>query len=214
MASVLVVDDDDTVRDALCDLLAEEHFSQGVSSAEEAIALLDHETYDVVLTDISMPGLSGVELLGYIKQRRPDTAVIVISGIRDKGYAQSMLNLGAFNYLEKPFSLAAVEASVTRALIHRRPGESAPDESAASSTLVLGEREEPKVYVLSICAMNARSQEYAHKPEVLLALSEDDAKQKGVEVAHRRWPRADGWISHNVTAAEVPEDILTLGGID
>ena len=120
MAAILVVDDDDTIRDALYDLLSEEHLCHVAATVEQAIAWLDTETYDVVLTDISMPGLSGVELLGHVRQRQPNTPVIVISGISDQGHAQGLINLGAFHYLLKPFRLEDVEASVARAIEYHR----------------------------------------------------------------------------------------------
>jgi DNA-binding NtrC family response regulator len=67
-----------------------------------------------------MPGLSGLELLGIVRQRQPTTPVIIISGISDKEHAQGMLKLGAFDYLLKPFRLEDVEASVNRAIEHHR----------------------------------------------------------------------------------------------
>jgi DNA-binding NtrC family response regulator len=63
-----------------------------------------------------MPGLSGVELLSLVRQQNPQTPVIVISGISDKAYAEGLLRMGAFDYILKPFSLDAVEASVALAL--------------------------------------------------------------------------------------------------
>ncbi|MCM3871949.1 MAG: response regulator [Pyrinomonadaceae bacterium] len=121
MSLVLVVDDDENIRDTLYELLSEEHRCQTAETAEKALARLDVESYDVVLTDISMPGLSGLELLGHIRQKYPDTSVIVISGISDQEYAQGLIRLGAFDYLLKPFSLEAIMKSVKRALDHREP---------------------------------------------------------------------------------------------
>jgi DNA-binding NtrC family response regulator len=120
MAALLVVDDDETIRDTLYDLFSEAHLCHAAETAETALAFLDVETYDVVLTDISMPGVSGLELLGHILQRQPDTPVIIISGISDKEHAKGLIKLGAFDYLLKPFRLEDVEASVGRALEHRR----------------------------------------------------------------------------------------------
>lgn len=120
MAALLVVDDDDAVRDTLYDLFADEHLCHAADTAERALKYLDSETYDVVLTDISMPGVSGLELLGYVRQRQPETPVIIISGIGDRAYAEGLLKLGAFDYLLKPFRLEDVEASVVRALEHHR----------------------------------------------------------------------------------------------
>ena len=119
MSVVLVVDDDENIRDTLYELISEEYSCQTAETADKALARLDAESYDIVLTDISMPGLSGLELLGHIRQRHPDTTVIVISGISDQEYAQGMIRLGAFDYLLKPFSLEGVMKSIKRALDHR-----------------------------------------------------------------------------------------------
>jgi DNA-binding NtrC family response regulator len=120
MPRALVVDDDETIRDTLYELLSENYICQTAETAEKAFARLQADTYDVVLTDISMPGLSGLELLGQVRQRFPNTPVIVISGISDQEHAQGLIKLGAFDYLLKPFSLDAVEKSVRRALDYRK----------------------------------------------------------------------------------------------
>lgn len=120
MPRVLVVDDDETIRDTLYELLSEEYLCQTAETAEKAFARLEADTYDVVLTDISMPGLSGLELLGQVRQRFPDTPVIIISGISDQEHAQGLIKLGAFDFLLKPFKLEVVEKSVKRAIEFRR----------------------------------------------------------------------------------------------
>jgi DNA-binding NtrC family response regulator len=120
MAAILIVDDDDAVRDVLYDLFSEEHMCHAAATAEHALTYLGEQTYDAVLTDISMPGLSGVELLGYLRAERPDTPVIVVSGIGDREHAEGLMRLGAFDFILKPFSLDAVERSVARALEQSR----------------------------------------------------------------------------------------------
>src|ERR1700674_745787 len=120
MSRVLVVDDDETIRDTLYELLSEEYLCQTAETAEKAFARLEADSYDVVLTDISMPGLSGLELLGQVRQKFPDTPVIIISGISDQEHAQGLIKLGAFDFLLKPFKLEVVEKSVKRALEFRR----------------------------------------------------------------------------------------------
>ena len=120
MSLILVVDDDETIRDTLYELLSAEYDCQTAQTAEQALARLEVEAYDVVLTDISMPGLSGLELLGQMRQKYPDTPVIIISGISDQEHAQGLIRLGAFEYLLKPFRIEVVEKSVKRALDHRR----------------------------------------------------------------------------------------------
>ena len=116
MAAILIVDDDDAVRDTLYDLFSEEHLCHAASTAEQALSFVREQTYDVVLTDLSMPGLTGVELLGLLRQSQPDTPVIVITGISDRSHAEGLIRLGAFDYILKPFRLEAVEESVARAL--------------------------------------------------------------------------------------------------
>lgn len=120
MAAILIVEDDDKVRNVLYDLFADWHVCHVAATAEQALGYLEEESYDVVLTDISMPGLSGVELLGRVRQRRPDVPVIIVSGIDDREHASGLLELGAYDYLVKPFRLAEVETSVGRALEFRR----------------------------------------------------------------------------------------------
>jgi two-component system response regulator PilR (NtrC family) len=120
MATILIVDDDDVIRDMLYDLFEEQHRCHMAETAEQALKWLDTETYDVVLTDISMPGLSGVELLAVLRQRQAQTPVIVISGLSDREHAQGLMQMGAFDYLVKPFRVDAVEKSVKRALGYRR----------------------------------------------------------------------------------------------
>ena len=120
MAVILIVDDEEIVRDALRELFEEEHRCHTAETAEQALKWLETEKYDVIVTDISMPGLSGVELLGIIRQRQEDTPVIVISGLSDQEHARGLINMGAFDYLVKPFRLENVEESVGRALELRR----------------------------------------------------------------------------------------------
>lgn len=120
MPKILLVDDDETIRDTLYELLSQDYFCQTAETAEKAFARLEADQYDVVLTDISMPGLSGLELLGHVRQKFPDTPVIIVSGIGDQEHAQGLIRLGAFDFLLKPFSLEVVEKCVRRALEYRK----------------------------------------------------------------------------------------------
>ena len=116
MADILVVDDDDVIRDTLYELLAADYSCQTANTAEDALAKLEAQGFDVVLTDISMPGLNGRELLQKVVELYPGTPVIIISGHSDQGQAESLLSHGAFDYLLKPFRLEVVEESVKRAI--------------------------------------------------------------------------------------------------
>jgi DNA-binding NtrC family response regulator len=130
MPRVLVVDDDEVIRDTLYELLSEDYICQTAETAEKAFARLEADPYDAVLSDISMPGLSGLELLGQIRQKYPDTPVIMISGMGDQELAQGLIRIGAFDFILKPFSLDVVEKSVKRAVEYgRRLSEASPGNS-------------------------------------------------------------------------------------
>ena len=116
MANVLIVDDDDVVRGILLDLLSDRYQCNTASTAEEAFQYLEIENYDAVLTDIAMPGLTGVELMKRVQLKDLDTPVILISGKNDEQDSEALIKLGAFAYLNKPFSLDEIEYIVDRAV--------------------------------------------------------------------------------------------------
>lgn len=120
MADVLVVDDDDVIRETLLELLEGNYQCQVASTAEDALQKLEAQPFDVVVTDVSLPGLSGGELLAKVRELYPETPVIIVSGLSDQEQAHSLKSLGAFDYLLKPFRLEMVEESVKRAVEHRQ----------------------------------------------------------------------------------------------
>ena len=119
MASLLLVDDDKTLLDLLFELFSREHDCNSAATAEAAFDLLRKRDYDLVLTDIKMPGMSGEALLGFIKVHRPGTPVVFISGSRDAELAQRLQVKGAAGFLPKPFDLFEIRESVTRTLVER-----------------------------------------------------------------------------------------------
>jgi DNA-binding NtrC family response regulator len=116
MATLLIVDDDSLIRDTLHELLSPSHECHTADRAEQAFAYLEIETYDAVLTDLSMPGLSGRELLNYVQDKHPATPVIVISGMAEGGYGREVMEMGAFAFFHKPFNLDEIEEAVDRAI--------------------------------------------------------------------------------------------------
>ena len=103
MPTILIVDDDDVIRGMLFDLLSDKYECNTASMAEEALQYLEIENYDAVLTDIAMPGLSGVDLLKRIQERGLATPVVLISGKGSEQDSKSLIDLGAFAYVTKPF---------------------------------------------------------------------------------------------------------------
>jgi len=117
---ILIVDDEHEITEILKDLLSEEHDCQTVGSAEGALALLEETDFQLVISDITMPGMSGLEMLPFVKRISPNVVVVMISGMQTVESAIGALRLGAFDYLMKPFDLRQVEAVVKRALEHHQ----------------------------------------------------------------------------------------------
>ena len=119
MASILIVEDEPTIRNILLYLLEEErHTCRAVASAEEALILLSTMPFDVGLTNMSLPKMSGAELLRRISQYYPGMPVIVISGQNDYLTGREVLGLGAFAFIAKPFALDTIVERVSEAVNH------------------------------------------------------------------------------------------------
>ncbi|MEK6304135.1 MAG: HD domain-containing phosphohydrolase [Acidobacteriota bacterium] len=114
--SILVVDDEQPIRKMLVDFLGRKHLCIAASSAEEATRILALGPANLVLTDISMPGASGLELCESIQQAHPEAVVIMMSGNTEIDSAIKAMRHGAFDYITKPFDLQQVTVSVERAL--------------------------------------------------------------------------------------------------
>ena len=119
MSTILIVDDDDAIRGTLYDLLSDRYKCHTASRAEEALQYLEVENYDAVLTDIAMPGLTGIELLYRVQQGNSGTPVILISGKGSEQDNESLIRMGAFAYVTKPFSLDQIELIVERAVAQK-----------------------------------------------------------------------------------------------
>ncbi len=130
MAAVLIVDDDSTIREVLNDLFALDHECQTAEAAEQALSLLEAQRFDLAIVDISLPGMSGLELLGHIHQRWPDTQVIIITGIDYHQFIGDLIKMGAADYLVKPFQLQDAETKVARAILRKEGWLDALKESA------------------------------------------------------------------------------------
>lgn len=115
---ILIVDDEVEITEILADLLNEEYECIRAGSAEEALARLQESEFQLVISDITMPGMSGLDMIPHVKESAPDTVVVMISGMQTVESAIGALRLGAFDYLMKPFDLRQVEAVVKRALEH------------------------------------------------------------------------------------------------
>ena len=116
MATLLIIDDDTAIRELLEVLFSGSHVCHTADRAEQALEFLEFQDYDVVITDVSMPGLGGVEVLERIKKREGTIPVIVISGRPDQ-YKEKVIEMGAFAFFGKPFALGEMEACVKNAIL-------------------------------------------------------------------------------------------------
>src|SRR6266850_3849167 len=118
-AKILIIDDEPNVLSVLYSLLSTIHQCKTATSAVEALEYLKEESYDLVLSDIMMPGMTGLELLAEITRLSRETVVILISGNLNIQSAIEAMRRGAFDYVTKPFNLSDVETAVDRGLRHR-----------------------------------------------------------------------------------------------
>lgn len=120
-ARVLIVDDEPSIWELLGEKLESRGFNwRGCSSAEEALECLRREKYDAVVSDLKMPGMTGLELLKEASQRHPRVAFLMATGEDDVRVGVEAMKGGADDYLIKPFNLDGVVGSVQRAIEKKR----------------------------------------------------------------------------------------------
>ena len=114
---ILVVDDEESIRSVLSQVLSEDGFTvTEAASGEEALVLFQKQPFDLVITDIVMPGISGIELLEKIRELNSDTQVIIMTSYASLDTAVSALRSGAYDYIFKPFEdIDVISAAARRA---------------------------------------------------------------------------------------------------
>ena len=117
-ANLLIIDDEEQIRNLLVTILQNFYRCCTASSAEEALTALRDCTFDLVISDVDMGGMSGLELVPRVHSLAPDTVVVMISGNQDIETAIAAMRVGAFDYITKPIDRRHVEAAVQRALQH------------------------------------------------------------------------------------------------
>ena len=121
MEKILVVDDEQSLRDVLSIMLKRAGYA--VTSAmdgEEAIEFLNKEIFDLVITDLRMPKLDGMEVLKAVKSASPETVVLIITAFATADSAVEAMKQGAYDYLTKPFQVDEVQLIIRNALEKRR----------------------------------------------------------------------------------------------
>jgi len=116
-ATILVIDDESIVQESCKRILIPEGYCvESVSTGQEAFGKLRESSYDLVITDLKMPGISGMEALKKIKHDDPDIGIIMITGYASVETAVEAMKLGALDYLPKPFTPDELIDTVSRAL--------------------------------------------------------------------------------------------------
>lgn len=180
---LLVVEDNDRLAESLTSLLrGDGHAVDRVASGEEADATLAAEAFDLVILDLGLPGMDGMDVLRRLRDRRAETAVLILTSRGALDDRVKGLNLGADDYLTKPFEIEEFEARV-RALLRRRAraagsslsvGELSFDVSARSASLRGMPLDLPRRELDLLEALMVRAGRVASKGELVEAISDFD----------------------------------------
>lgn len=201
---VWIVDDDSSIRWVLEKAVAGANLNcRTFSAGADVLAALEKETPDVVLSDIRMPGLSGLELLQEIKRRDPLVPVIIMTAHSDLDAAVSAYQYGAFDYLPKPFDIDEAIALIERAIAHSQETHKPHRPRAVSdpTTDIIGEA--PAMQdVFRIIGRLSRS-----SINVLINGESGTGKELVAHALHRHSPRAAAsFIALNMAA--IPKDLI------
>ena len=119
MSKILIIEDEPAIRRVLVKILSEEDKSHEIDEAEngiDAINQVKKNSYDLIISDIKMPKVDGMEVLDYSKKNTPETPIIMISGHGDLELAVDSMKKGAFDYISKPPDLNRLLTTVRNAL--------------------------------------------------------------------------------------------------
>jgi len=135
--SVLIVDDEDRIRHVCTKMLTQEGYDVAQAEhAEAGLAMVAQRHFDIILLDLLMPGMSGLEALGEIRKTHPDTVVIVITGYATLDHAVDAMKNGAFDFISKPFSPQDLRLVVTKAIEHIRTLQDIANEKSRMRTMI------------------------------------------------------------------------------
>jgi len=111
---ILVIDDEDIVRLSCSRTLVPEGYELKMAkNGTEGLKMLEEDAFDLVLTDLKMPNMDGIEVLANIKENWPATDVVIVTGYQTVETAVKAIKLGAFDYIEKPFTPDTLIATVS-----------------------------------------------------------------------------------------------------
>ncbi|WP_321925215.1 nitrogen regulation protein NR(I) [Paraburkholderia guartelaensis] len=202
MKPIWIVDDDQSIRWVLEKALARENFAtRSFSNVREAASALDHDSPQVLVSDIRMPGGSGLELLQTVRERVPGLPVIIMTAFSDLDSAVAAFQGGAFEYLAKPFDVDKAVELIRRAVDESMRGEQQWDERPAEAPEMLGQAPAMQDMFRAIGRLS-------HSAATVLITGESGTgKELVARALHRHSPRANGpFIALNTAA--IPKDLL------
>ncbi|RXV71309.1 nitrogen regulation protein NR(I) [Burkholderia stabilis] len=202
MKPIWIVDDDQSIRWVLEKALARDSFAtKSFANVRDALAALDHETPQVLVSDIRMPGGSGLELLQAMHERLPSLPVIIMTAFSDLDSAVAAFQGGAFEYLAKPFDVDKAVELIRRAVEESLRGGTPQDERVAEAPEMLGQAPAMQDMFRAIGRLS-------HSAATVLITGESGTgKELVARALHRHSPRANGpFIALNTAA--IPKDLL------
>ena len=121
MVRILIVDDELSVCDVLAEFMAEKGYeTETALSGQEALEILSAKHYDLMLLDLKMPGMSGLEVLKKIRKMSYQVGVVVLTGVQDLDLAREVMKYGAIDYLNKPVDLEQLASTIDFAIKKQR----------------------------------------------------------------------------------------------
>ncbi|MBJ9684729.1 MULTISPECIES: nitrogen regulation protein NR(I) [Burkholderia] len=202
MKPIWIVDDDQSIRWVLEKALARDSFAtKSFANVRDALAALDHETPQVLVSDIRMPGGSGLELLQAVHERLPGLPVIIMTAFSDLDSAVAAFQGGAFEYLAKPFDVDKAVELIRRAVEESLRGGTPQDDRVAEAPEMLGQAPAMQDMFRAIGRLS-------HSAATVLITGESGTgKELVARALHRHSPRANGpFIALNTAA--IPKDLL------
>jgi len=147
MASVLIVDDERSMRDFLKILLEKEgHEVSTANSGASALETLNKHSFDVIVSDIRMPGMTGIQLLETVKEQSPELPVILITAFASPDDAVLAMKNGAFDYISKPFNVDEIKSVIESATNKNILGNKTQELNATFPELIGNSREMLKIF--------------------------------------------------------------------
>ncbi|MDY7579660.1 nitrogen regulation protein NR(I) [Herbaspirillum sp. RTI4] len=201
MKPIWIVDDDESIRWVLEKALARENLvTRSFSSARDAMLALQTDTPQVLVSDIRMPGASGLDLLQTIKTKHPGIPVIIITAFSDLDSAVSAFQGGAFEYLAKPFDLEKAVELIRRAL-EESLREASVEQTSADTPEILGQAPAMQDVFRAIGRLSQSN------VTVLITGESGSGKELVARALHKHSPRSSqAFVALNTAA--IPKDLL------